>query len=44
MSNLVELNKPAPDFTLSDFNGNEVQLSDFLGKKNILLIFNRGFA
>lgn len=40
---LVELNKPAPDFTLTDFNGTEVRLSDFKGKKNVLLVFNRGF-
>jgi len=40
---IVELNKPAPDFTLTDFNGHEVRLSDFQGRKNILLVFNRGF-
>ena len=39
----VELNQPAPDFTLTDFNGNEVRLSDLLNKKNVLLVFNRGF-
>jgi peroxiredoxin len=39
----VELNQPAPDFTLTDFNGNEVHLSDFQNKKNVLLVFNRGF-
>ena len=44
MSNRIELNQPAPDFTLVDINGNEVRLSDFQGKKNVLLIFNRGFA
>lgn len=40
----IELNQPAPDFALADINGNEVRLSDFQGKKNVLLIFNRGFA
>jgi len=40
----IELNQPAPDFTLTDINGNEVSLSDFQGKKNVLLIFNRGFT
>ena len=30
----VELNQPAPDFTLADFNGNEISLSDFQNKKN----------
>jgi len=43
MSKKVELNKPAPDFTLPDFNGNAVSLSDHHGKKNVVLIFNRGF-
>lgn len=44
MSNRIELNQPAPDFTLMDIHGNEVRLSDFKGRKNVLLIFNRGFA
>jgi len=44
MSNRIELKQPAPDFTLPDFNGNKVRLSDFQGRKNVLLIFNRGFA
>ena len=39
----VELNNPAPDFVLADFNGNEMRLLDFQEKKNILLVFNRGF-
>jgi len=29
----------APDFTLPDQNGNRVKLSDFLGKKNVVLAF-----
>lgn len=40
---VVELNKSAPDFTLTDFNGNKIRLSDFEGLKNVLLVFNRGF-
>lgn len=40
----VDLNTPAPDFTLHDFTGNTVSLSDFKGKANILLVFNRGFT
>jgi peroxiredoxin len=39
----AELNKPAPDFTLTDFNGQEVSLANFQGQKNVLLVFNRGF-
>jgi len=39
----AELHTPAPDFTLIDFHGREVRLSDFRGKKNVLLVFNRGF-
>ncbi len=29
----------AQDFTLPDQNGNQVKLSDFLGKKNVVLAF-----
>lgn len=39
----VQLNTPAPDFTLTDFEGNSVTLSDFRGQRNVLLVFNRGF-
>ena len=40
----VALNVPAPDFTLPDLNGSPVSLSDFRGRKNVLLVFNRTFA
>lgn len=40
----VALNERAPDFTLSDFNGDRVSLSDYEGEKHILLVFNRGFG
>ncbi len=39
----VELNTPAPDFTLTDFTGKSVSLADFRNKKNVLVVFNRGF-
>lgn len=39
----VALNQPAPDFSLTDFNGQQIRLSDFKGQKNVLLVFNRGF-
>jgi len=39
----VELNIQAPNFTLNDFNGRSVSLSDFTGQKNVLVVSNRGF-
>jgi peroxiredoxin len=39
----VKIDAPAPDFTLADYQGNDVTLSDFKGKQNVLLVFNRGF-
>jgi peroxiredoxin len=33
----------APDFELPDFDGHSVRLADFKGKKNIVLVFLRGF-
>ena len=40
----VSLKTPAPDFTLNDFEGKSISLTDFRGKKNVLLVFNRGFV
>jgi peroxiredoxin len=40
----VSLNQAAPDFSLPDFSGRVVRLSDFRDKKNVLLVFHRGFA
>jgi peroxiredoxin len=40
----AEINKPAPNFTLKDFNGNDISLENYQGKKNVLLVFNRGFV
>jgi len=40
----VKMNTPAPDFTLQDYNGRTVSLSDFQDKKPVLLVFNRGFV
>jgi peroxiredoxin len=39
----VTLDTPAPDFELADYTGKLVRLSDFRGKTNVLLVFNRGF-
>jgi len=35
----IEVGTEAPDFTLRDQNGQEVQLSSFRGAKNVLLVF-----
>ena len=40
----VALDKPAPEFALPDFSGSPVSLSDFRGRKNVLLVFNRTFT
>lgn len=40
----VAINQPAPLFTLDDFEGNAVSLADYAGKKNVFLVFNRGFV
>lgn len=40
----VSLNKTAPDFTLQDFKGETVSLSDFRYQSHVLLVFNRGFV
>lgn len=44
MGKRIQLDQPAPDFTLTDANGQQVGLSDFKNKRNVLLVFNRGFA
>jgi peroxiredoxin len=40
----VSFNTPAPDFTLANFKGQPVRLSDFRGKSHVVLVFNRGFT
>ena len=44
MGKRIQLDQPAPDFTLTDANEQQVSLSDFKNKRNVLLVFNRGFA
>lgn len=34
----------APDFTAKDSEGRTINLADFKGKKNVFLVFNRGFT
>ncbi len=40
----VEINTPAPDFALDDFQSRPVRLMDFRDQKHIVLVFNRGFT
>jgi len=35
----LKVGDKAPDFTLNDTTGNPVKLSDFRGKKNVVLAF-----
>lgn len=35
----LKVGEQAPDFTLPDQNGQKVKLSDFAGKKNVVLAF-----
>ena len=35
----LQVGDKAPDFTLPDQNGNKVSLSQFAGKKNVVLAF-----
>lgn len=39
----IEKGEVAPDFTLTDYEGNPVKLSQFKNEKHVLLVFNRGF-
>jgi peroxiredoxin len=39
----ISLHKPAPDFSLKDYRGEEIRLSQFEGEKHVLLVLNRGF-
>ncbi len=37
------IGQPAPEFTLPDLNGKTISLAEFKGKKNVLLVFYRGW-
>ena len=41
---IISLNTPAPDFTLENYLGETVHLTDLRGKAHVLLVFNRGFT
>ncbi|MBN2548000.1 MAG: redoxin domain-containing protein [Anaerolineales bacterium] len=40
----VKLNTQAPEISLQDFKSKAVRLSDYYGKKNVVLVFNRTFT
>jgi peroxiredoxin len=35
---------PAPDFEATSSEGKVIRLSDFRGRKHVVLVFNRGFG
>ena len=39
----IKVGQPAPDFTLEDIEGKNITLSDFRGKKTVVLVFYRGY-
>lgn len=44
MASKLDTDVLAPDFALADTNGRTVRLSDFRSRRNVVLVFNRGFA
>ena len=41
--NRIKINQPAPDFSLEAADGKVMTLSDFRGKKSVVLVFYRGY-
>jgi cytochrome oxidase Cu insertion factor (SCO1/SenC/PrrC family) len=39
----IKAGQPAPDFTLEDMEDKSLTLSDFRGKKTVVLVFYRGY-
>jgi cytochrome oxidase Cu insertion factor (SCO1/SenC/PrrC family) len=38
----IKVGQPAPDFILENIDGKQVSLSEFRGKKSLVLVFYRG--
>jgi len=43
-NNKVKVGEKPPDFKLENTRGEKIALSDFEGKQNVFLVFNRGFT
>jgi peroxiredoxin len=43
MSQKIALDTEAPDFSLNDFSGQPVRLSQHRSQHHVILVFNRGF-
>ena len=41
--NRIKVGQAAPDFSLENSDGNVITLSDFHGKKTVVLVFYRGY-
>lgn len=39
----IKIGEAAPDFTLEDQDGKPISLSDYNGKKTVVLVFYRGY-
>ena len=44
MTTAIPINSIAPDFEMPDYNGKKIHLAEFYQRKNVLLVFNRGFT
>lgn len=42
--NTLELGDRAPDFALPSADGGRLHLSDYRDERDVVLVFNRGFA
>jgi len=40
----IQIGAEAPDFALEDIQGRTVRLSDYRGRKHVVLVFTRGFS
>jgi peroxiredoxin len=43
-SRTATVGEPAPDFTLTDQDGNEFHLAEAVGEAHVALVFLRGFS